>query len=285
MRARHEAACGKGPQMAPESRKDQLLTQEVGDELVVYDERTNEAHRLNASAALVWRLADGQRSIEQIAAVVGETLHVEESHTLVQLALEELDKSGLLVQGLPAGSEAISRREMLTFAAALLPVAVSIVMPSPNKVGTPIIITPISSSSSSSSSATSPTTSSSSTAGINFTQFNGTWIGTGVSNTGTNTCNFDLTAELNAALNVDASGRGTWSKRHVRPNLTFAFNVQMAASGQNGGRLQATTSAVIGANTYTVTEDYTFVGRTATGTQRFERAGCFVVYQVSFSLP
>ena len=129
-----------------------------------------------------------------------------------------------------------------------------------------------------------PTPSSSSSAGINFTQFNGTWIGSGISNTASNTCNFDLTAELNAALNVDASGRGTWSKRHVRPNLTFLFNVQMAASGQNSGRLQATTVAVVGNNTYTITEDYTFAGRTATGTQRFERAGCFVIYQVSFTL-
>ena len=270
--------------MGPESRKDHLLTQEVGDELVVYDELSHEAHQLNRTAALVWRLADGQRPIAELATAVGETLEIEGSETLVHLSLEELDKAGLLAQPVPFGNEAITRREMLTFAAALLPVAATIVTPSPHKIGTPIIITPVSSSSSSSTT-TAPSSSSSSTGAINFTQFNGTWIGTGVSNESTNTCNFDITSQLNAALNVDAAGRGTWSKRHVRPNLTFLFNVQMAASGQNGGRLQAVTSAVIGANTYTVTEDYTFVGRTATGTQRFERAGCFVLYQVSFTLP
>ena len=37
--------------MTPQSRKEQLLTQRVGDELVIYDERTHEAHRLNRTAA------------------------------------------------------------------------------------------------------------------------------------------------------------------------------------------------------------------------------------------
>jgi hypothetical protein len=267
--------------MFPEARRDQLLTQRIDEELVVYDERTHEAHRLNRTAALVWELADGRRTVDEIAASLRDMLGVDEAGALATLALEELDRCDLLVEKWCVPADPISRREMLTIAAGLLPVAITIVTPTPNKIGTPIIITPVSSSSSSSSSSSG----SSSPGGINFTQFNGTWIGSGVSNESTNTCNFDITAELNAALNVDATGRGTWSKRHVRPNLTFQFNVQMAASGQNGGRLQATTSAVIGANTYTVTEDYTFVGRTATGTQRFERAGCFVVYQVSFTLP
>src|SRR5262245_61642665 len=40
--------------MNPEARRDGLLTEEVADELVVYDQDTNLAHRLNRSSALVW---------------------------------------------------------------------------------------------------------------------------------------------------------------------------------------------------------------------------------------
>ena len=60
--------------MTPESRKDQLLTQRVGDELVIYDERTHAAHRLNPTAALVWRLADGERSVTDSASNLRESL-------------------------------------------------------------------------------------------------------------------------------------------------------------------------------------------------------------------
>ena len=54
--------------MTPESRREQVLTQAVGNELVLYDERTNEAHRLNPTAAFVWRSADGARSVPELAA-------------------------------------------------------------------------------------------------------------------------------------------------------------------------------------------------------------------------
>jgi Coenzyme PQQ synthesis protein D (PqqD) len=53
--------------MTPESRKEQLLTQRVGDELVIYDERTHEAHRLNRTAAAVWEQADGVRTVPELA--------------------------------------------------------------------------------------------------------------------------------------------------------------------------------------------------------------------------
>ena len=53
--------------MKPESRKEQLLAQPVGKELVVYDKQTHTAHRLNQTAALVWRLADGRRTTAELA--------------------------------------------------------------------------------------------------------------------------------------------------------------------------------------------------------------------------
>ena len=130
--------------MTPQSRKHQILTQRVGEELVIYDERTHDAHRLNGTAAQVWEMADGVRTVPELATALrtnlatGDhaTLETEESETLVRLALEELDRAGLLVQAIPPIAiapinESMTRRQMLVVAAALLPVVASIVAPTP----------------------------------------------------------------------------------------------------------------------------------------------------------
>ena len=124
--------------MTPQSRKQQIFTQRVGDELVIYDERTNGAHRLNATAAHVWETADGARTVPELAddlrttlASDGQTIGADESETLVRLALEDLGRAGLLHQGIPSISEPMTRRQMLVVAAALVPVVASIVAPTP----------------------------------------------------------------------------------------------------------------------------------------------------------
>jgi hypothetical protein len=127
--------------VTPESRKDQLLAQEVGQELVVYDQQTHTAHRLNRTAAMVWRLADGKRSVGDIASIVHDTVDLpgdEEAEELVRVALKELDGTGLLVRGLTKADEPISRRRMLVMAAALVPVVTSIAVPAEAGVCTPL---------------------------------------------------------------------------------------------------------------------------------------------------
>ncbi|HEU5329340.1 MAG TPA: PqqD family protein [Thermomicrobiales bacterium] len=39
----------------------------LDDELILYDERTGEAHLLNHTGAFIWRLCDGSRTIGQVA--------------------------------------------------------------------------------------------------------------------------------------------------------------------------------------------------------------------------
>jgi hypothetical protein len=39
----------------------------LDDELILYDERTGEAHLLNYTGAFVWRLCDGSRTVGQVA--------------------------------------------------------------------------------------------------------------------------------------------------------------------------------------------------------------------------
>ena len=147
--------------MTPQSRKEQLLTQRVGDELVVYDERTHEAHRLNRTAAEVGAQADGARTVPELASSLRESLAAggetavgdQESEELVRLALDDLGRAGLLVRGLPAINEPMSRRPMLVVASAIFPVVASIVAPTPAMAQS---FFPSSSSSSSSSSSTTP---------------------------------------------------------------------------------------------------------------------------------
>jgi Coenzyme PQQ synthesis protein D (PqqD) len=112
--------------MRPQARRHELVSQEVGDELVIYDERIHSAHRLNRTAAAIWRLADGQRTIEELARQLHETLDVPEDEDLVYLALEELAKADLLVGEVPFERERMSRRAMLASFAAIVPIVASI---------------------------------------------------------------------------------------------------------------------------------------------------------------
>lgn len=112
--------------MAPLARRDLLLTQQVGDELVVYDEKQDVAHRLNRPAATVWKLADGQRSISDLASLMQEELGGSVDESVVYVALDELNHANLLVSGLPPEMEVMSRRAMMATVATLVPVVASI---------------------------------------------------------------------------------------------------------------------------------------------------------------
>ena len=112
--------------MEPQARRDRLITQSVGDELVVYDEERHVAHRLNLPAAAVWRLADGHRTVSDLAALLQEELGGSVDEGLVYVALDELQTANLLSSGVPPEMERVSRRQMIATLATLLPVVASI---------------------------------------------------------------------------------------------------------------------------------------------------------------
>ncbi len=117
--------------MLPKARTKGVLVQEVGDELVVYDTERKEAHRLSPSAALVWRKADGTRSLEQLSSLVGEELGVP-GDEVAQLALDELSRGNLLDYGVTVQ---VSRRAAMRklaaagVAALLIPSVSSVAAP------------------------------------------------------------------------------------------------------------------------------------------------------------
>ncbi len=125
--------------MTPKARQENLVVQELGDETVVYDEKRNHVHRLNHTAALIWKHCDGQNTVADLAAFLQGEMGAPVTEEIVWLALDRLDKERLLEGTLVRPEEAknITRRQMLKKAALvggmtlLLPVVQSIVAPTP----------------------------------------------------------------------------------------------------------------------------------------------------------
>ena len=125
--------------MTPKARQDQLVVEQVGDETIIYDEQRNHIHRLNQTAALVWRLADGRRAVGDLAIMLQDELASPVTEEVVWLALDRLEKAHLLQEKLtrPEAALQITRRQALKRAALvggmtlLLPVVQSIVAPTP----------------------------------------------------------------------------------------------------------------------------------------------------------
>jgi len=121
----------------PKIRSIQLFVQELPDELLVYDVERNQVHCLNGSAARVWSLCDGGRSVAEIIQLLGSDLDPEAAEAIVWGALDQFAEKELLEE-VPDGSLAsfrpadMTRRQMvlrLGMAVGLLAVVDSIISP------------------------------------------------------------------------------------------------------------------------------------------------------------
>jgi hypothetical protein len=93
------------------ARSNDLVTEAVGDETVVYDGLTSEAHCLSPLAATVFRAADGLTSPAVMAQIASRELDEEVEVETVELAISELYERNLLDE--PAIGDGLSRRNML----------------------------------------------------------------------------------------------------------------------------------------------------------------------------
>src|SRR4051812_40324949 len=121
--------------MNPKARQSNVIVQEVGPDILVYDELKDTAHSLGSVAGYVFKHADGSRPVSALATDMHEALDVPAEPELVEAALWELERADLLEasdSSTPARRD-ISRREALQrFGAALSAVAItSIVAPTP----------------------------------------------------------------------------------------------------------------------------------------------------------
>ena len=111
-----------------------LCTEEIGDEILVYDELRHKAFCLNATSAAIWKLCDGAHTVEQIAASVTFRLAMPVAEEVVLFALEELRRDNLVETEADVSTKPIlSRRELMQKlgigAAMLLPIIAPIVAP------------------------------------------------------------------------------------------------------------------------------------------------------------
>src|SRR5581483_8312784 len=126
---------GNGPR--PRARRDGLVIEEMGDELLIYDLERDRGHALNESAALVFRHCDGHRGVGELAAALSETTGAPVDEIVVLRALRRLDDARLLETPAAEGRawarrEALRRIGLAGAAAGLAaPVVKSIVVPTP----------------------------------------------------------------------------------------------------------------------------------------------------------
>jgi hypothetical protein len=93
----------------PKAKTERLIVREIDGETLVYDRSRYAASCLNEFAARVWRECDGETSVAEIAATLGE------DERAVWLALHQLTKAQLLTESIafpPDMSAAKSRREV-----------------------------------------------------------------------------------------------------------------------------------------------------------------------------
>jgi hypothetical protein len=103
---------------APLARSSDLIVEELGDEVLVYDTNNDRAHSLSAEAAKVWRHCNGSTSTEDLSSQVGLGLET------VNAALVELSACELL-EVKPTISTAGSTRREATIKFAKLGAAVA----------------------------------------------------------------------------------------------------------------------------------------------------------------
>jgi hypothetical protein len=125
----------------PLARTEGLLTEDVDDELLVYDETHEVACRLNTSAALVWRHCDGKRTVADLVAVLADELGEVADEDMVMVALDNLVEHDLIESGYERrdlDSARYSRRHFIRRVGAAgvgaisVPIVYSMLVPAPS---------------------------------------------------------------------------------------------------------------------------------------------------------
>ncbi len=118
----------------PVARSTRVLTENVGDEMVVYDLDSKEAHCLNPLAAAVFSFADGSNTAAEIAELAAHRLarpvtEAEVSDAVAQLAQHSLLETLVAIRDGLSRRDAMRRFATVSAAAAATPLIVSILAP------------------------------------------------------------------------------------------------------------------------------------------------------------
>lgn len=143
--------------MIPVARTKQLLTQEIGDEIVIYDQTNSASHCLTPVAARVWHYCNGQNTIEEVTQLIKQDFELSNSDSvdmrgLVYLAVDELEQFNLIDRYLqkPQKPIATSRRKVIKTSmlaggvavGTMFPLIKSIIAPEPASASSSSVVTP-----------------------------------------------------------------------------------------------------------------------------------------------
>ena len=105
----------------PHAKTDGLLAIDVADELVIQGSDERAVARLDRVTGLVWRLADGKTSVDEIARTIGRRCDIAPNNEIVWAALDRLSDLDLMVERVtpPASVNSVSRRGAIRVAASV----------------------------------------------------------------------------------------------------------------------------------------------------------------------
>ena len=121
----------------PLARRDGLATEQVRDELLVYDLDRDKVFCLNRTAALVWKHCDGRTSPVQMAKLLRKEVGGKLDEKAIWYAVDQLGRDRLLEErlALPAALAGMTRRQHLRalgkVAAVAVPLVVAVTAPTP----------------------------------------------------------------------------------------------------------------------------------------------------------
>jgi hypothetical protein len=94
-------------------RRDQLVVEALGTELLIYDQKRNQAFCLNQKAAFVWQHCDGNTTVAELSAQLSKSLGEPVNEEVVEFALQNLSKDGLLEPCLSTFQAGMTRRALI----------------------------------------------------------------------------------------------------------------------------------------------------------------------------
>ncbi len=123
----------------PIASTDGMIVEELDGELLIYDTGRDKAHCLNPAAATVWRHCDGDRTVEELQALIAPDAGAADSRDMIVGCLRDFQSRHLVTgtDGWLDSERRVSRRELLkrvsvTAAVVILvPLVTTIVSPTP----------------------------------------------------------------------------------------------------------------------------------------------------------
>jgi hypothetical protein len=116
-------------------RRDHLVVEELGTELLIYDQKRTQAFCLNEKAAFVWQHCDGKTTVAEISAQLSKSLDERVNDKVVEFALQTLSREGLLEPSQSSAPTGMTRRDLIqeigVRAAVALPVVTALFVSAP----------------------------------------------------------------------------------------------------------------------------------------------------------